>query len=101
MYAAVTAYMNFGRQFDLLDQFGQQFTNSHLQIKCVRITQQLFPKNGFLGPVSKQSDSVHLGTVQCVCVQYLPLLELPVILISSFEVTQFFLDVSFYELEML
>ena len=63
MFTAVTAYMNFGRQFDLLDQFGQQFTNSHLQIKCVRITQQLFPKNGFLGPVSKQSDSVHLGLV--------------------------------------
>lgn len=58
-------------------------------------------KKGFLGQFPNTLIQSIWGNVWCVCIQCLPLLELPVILINGFEVTQFFLDVSFYEWEML
>lgn len=105
MFAAVTAYMNFGRQFDPLIRSIWLVVHKHSSID------KMYQNHSAIIPKKKKKDSWAQfpntliqsiwGNVQCVCIQCLPLLELPVILISSFEVTQFFLDVSFYEWEML
>lgn len=104
MFAAVTAYMNFGRQFDPLIRSIWLVVHKHSSIDKMyqnfTATSQKKKKKDSWAQFPHRIQSIW-GNVQCVCIQCLPLLELPVILISSFEVTQFFLDVSFYEWEML